>query len=288
MPFASPPPRTPQSGLPPGRDRAAKSALLALLLLAAGAGQAFAQNDNFSFQDLQLNGTFGLQYSNGDYGTTRNTSVLIGLPTLGVETGDFQFNLSMPYMRISGRGLVLFDAAGNPIVVNRRTSLPPAVRTGFGDLNLSATYTVPKDVLDDFEVKLTAGTKLPTASARRRLSTGETDFSLSADISRQFGAWGPFLTVGYLLPGKPAAFKLYNTTSMSAGTSLELSDNLVAVASYDFDSASTPLVAASHELFGSLSWIRDNGLTLTGYGTVGLSTGSPDIGAGLLVSYGLN
>ena len=282
MPFAIS--NTPQCGPPAGP----RSVLLSMALLLLPAGQALAQNDNFSFQDIQLIGTFGLGYSNGNYGTTRNTNVLLGLPTLGVETEDFQFNISMPYMRIAGRGLVLFDAAGNPIVVNRHTSLPPDVRNGFGDLNFSATYTIPEDVLDDFEVKLTAGTKLPTASVRRRLSTGEADFSTSADISRQFGDWTPFVTVGYLIPGHPKTFRLYNTTSISAGTSLELSDNLVAVASYDYDSASTPLVPASHELFGSLSWIRDNGLTLTGYGTVGLSTGSPNIGTGLLVSYGFN
>ena len=37
-----------------------------------------------------------------------------------------------------------------------------------------------------------------------------------------------------------------------------LSDNLVAVASYEYDSADSPLVPAGHELFGSLSWIRDD------------------------------
>jgi hypothetical protein len=194
----------------------------------------------------------------------------------------------MPYMRISGRGLVIFDAAGNPIVVNRRTSLPPLTRTGWGDLNLSASYTIPAANLDGFEVRLTGGFKLPTASTRRRLSTGETDFSFSTDISRQFGKWTPFLTVGYLVPGQPVSYTLYNTTSVSAGSSVELTNNLVATVSYDYDSASTPLVDASHEIFGSLSWVRDNGLTLTGYGTVGLSSGSPNIGMGMLVSYGFN
>ena len=111
---------------------------------------------------------------------------------------------------------------------------------------------------------------------------------MNIDISRQFGTWRPFLTVGYLVPGKPDTYKLYNTTSVSVGTGLELSDSLVAIASYDYDSASTPLVAASHEIFGSLSWVRSNGMTLTGYGTYGLSDGSPDVGLGLLVSYGLN
>jgi hypothetical protein len=39
---------------------------------------------------------------------------------------------------------------------------------------------------------------------------------------------------------------------------------------------------------GSLSYIYNDRLTLTGYGTAGLSSGSPDYGLGFLVSYGLN
>jgi len=266
------------------QPRTCKSGLLALALLLPGGG-ALAQDQDNLFQDMQFTSTFGLGYSNGDYGTTRNTNVLIGLPILSATTDDFKFSVSMPYMRVSGRGLVIFDAAGNPIVVNRRTTLPPATRTGFGDLSFSGTYSVPSSFMDDFQVKVSAGIKVPTASTRRRLSTGETDFTMSMDVTRSFGDWGPFVTIGYLVPGQPTTFTLYNTVSVSAGTSYTISDNLVAVVSYDYDSASTPLVTASHELFGSLSWIREGGMTLTGYGTLGLSTGSPNIGAGLVLSY---
>ncbi|MBV9549955.1 MAG: hypothetical protein JO256_09830 [Alphaproteobacteria bacterium] len=259
-----------------------------LLALALSALPALADDKDIPFQDFQFTGTLALEYSSGNYGTTRNTNVQMALPVLSVETGDFKFSASMPYMRIAGRGLVIFDAAGNPIIVNRRTTLPPIERNGFGDLNLSATYALPPSFLDDFAVKLTVGAKLSTASARRRLSTGETDFGLSLDVSKQFGAWGPFLTAGYLWAGKSTTFTLYNTASVSVGTSYEISDDLVAVVSYDYDSSGDQLVSSSKALFGSLSWVRSDGITLTGYSTVGLSSGSPAFGAGLLLSYGLN
>jgi len=265
--------------------------ILAMALpLALCAAPALGQDASGNFTDFEFTGTFGMEYSNGSYGTTHNTNVEMGLPVLSVETGDFKLTASMPYMRISGRGLVVFDASGNPIVVNRRTSTPADVKTGFGDLNLSGTYTVPSSFLGDFELKLTATTKIPTASTRRRLSTGESDYGVSADLSRQFGAWGPFLTVGYLWAGQPTSttLQLYTTTSASVGTSYTISDKLVAVASYDYDSSGNRLVSSSKGLFGSLSWIRDNGMTVTGYATVGLSSGSPGVGTGLLVSYGLN
>lgn len=262
--------------------------LAVLTLLGLAMSSAFAADKDAPAPDWQLTGTFGLSDSSGNYGTPVNTDVLLGLSTLSVADGNFKFSASIPYMRIAGRGLVVFDASGNPIVINRRTSLPPDVRTGWGDVNFSASYTIPPSVLDDFEIRLTGVTKMPIGSARRRLSTGEYDFGASLDISRQFGIWGPFVTVGYLDLGKPAGFRLYNTTSVSAGTSLMLRDNLVAVASYEFDSADSPLVPAGHQLFGSLSWICNDRITLTGYGSVGLSAGSPDAGAGFLISYALN
>jgi hypothetical protein len=256
---------------------------VAVTLLSSGAKAATGQD-----QDVQLTGTFGVGYSNGGYGTNRNTDVQLSLTTLSLATDDLKFDVSMPYMRISGRGLLVFDAAGNPEVINRRTTIIPDVRTGFGDLNFSATYSIPPAVLDDFEVKLTARIKAPTASERRRLSTGKADFGMSIDISREFGIWGPFVTVGYLVPGKPATYLLNNTVSISAGTSIELSDNLVSILSYDYDSESSPLVGSSKEMFGSLSWLVSKSITLTGYGSAGLSSGSPDVGGGLLVSYGFN
>jgi hypothetical protein len=263
-----------------------------MLVLAAAfflrPGGAMARDMGPPPPDWQLTGTLGITDTNGDYGTPQNTNVLLGLSTLSLANGNFKFSASMPYMRISGRGLVVFDASGNPILINRRGTAASDVRTGWGDLNLSASYTVPSAVLNDFEVRLTGLTKIPTGPSRRRLSTGEMDFGVSVDVSRQFGDWGPFLTAGYLNLGQPPGFTLYNTKSASAGTSLMLSDHLVAVASYDYNSADSPQVPAGHELFGSLSWVRDDRITLTGYGTVGLNAGSPDLGVGLLISYGLN
>jgi len=135
---------------------------------------------------------------------------------------------------------------------------------------------------------LTGRLKIPTGSSAKGLSTGMTDFGLSLDVSKDFGIWGPFVTLGYLFVGQPSGYSLNNTYSVSAGTSIVLNDHLIAIVSYDYDSASSPLVNASQELFGSLSWVFSDTMTLTGYGTGGLSDGGPSIGGGLLVSYKLN
>ena len=255
---------------------------IALGLLMAAAPAAMADDS------VHLSGAFGFGYSDGDYGTNKDTNVLVGLSTFSAKTGNFQFNVSMPYMRISGRGLVVFDAAGSPIIINRRQSLPADVRSGFGDLNLSATYAIPPEVLDDFKVSISARLKAPTASGRRRLSTGEADYGASMDVAHAYGRWQPFATIGYLIPGQPVGYVLKNTFSASTGTSFEISESLVAIASFDYDSASSPLVSSSQELFSSLSWIVNDKITLTGYATKGLRSGSPDVGTGLILAYGFN
>ena len=255
----------------------------------AGSAQAQTRDQGISLDpEWRWTGTVGVTDTNGDYGTPNNTNVLLGLTTLSLSNDSFKFSASLPYMRISGRGLLVFDANGNPIVINRRANGPTDVRTGWGDLTLSASYTIPQAVLADFQVRITGITKLPTSPARRRLNTGEADFGMNVDVSRSFGDWTPFVTVGYLNRGQPAGFTFYDTSSVSVGASYTLRDNLVAVASYDYDSADAPQVVAGHEVMGSLSWIQSDKLTLTGYGTVGLSSGSPDMGIGFLVSYGLN
>jgi hypothetical protein len=263
-------------------------AAAALAVFPAAASKALASDKDVSPPDWQLMGNLGVTYTDGSYGTPVNTNVLLGLSTLSLSNGNFKFSASMPYMRISGRGLVVFDASGNPIVIARRANGPTDVRTGWGDLSLSASYTIPPAVLGDFQVRVTGITKVPTAPSRRRLNTGEADFGMSVDVSRSFGDWTPFVTVGYLNRGQPAGFTFYDTSSVSVGASYVLNEKLVAVAWYDYDSPDAPQVRGGHELSGSLSWIRDDHVTLTGYGTVGLSSGSPDMGVGFLISYALN
>jgi len=270
------------------KSAAAAIALAVAAIVPAGIAQAQIREQSMLDPEWHWTANVGVTDTNGDYGTPNNTNVLLGLTTLSLSNDSFKFSASLPYMRISGRGLLVFDANGNPIVINRRVNGPTDVRTGWGDLTLSASYTIPPAVLADFQIRVTGITKLPTAPARRRLNTGEADFGMNVDVSRTFGDWTPFVTVGYLNRGQPTGFTFYDTSSVAVGTSYMLRDNLVAVVSYDFDSADAPQVTAGHELMGSLSWIQSDKLTLTGYGTVGLSSGSPDVGIGFLVSYGLN
>lgn len=227
----------------------------------------------------------GFDYSSGRYGDPKTTDILVGLTSLGLSWSDFQFAASLPYLTIIGPSFVVVGSGGVPVLVTPRRGSDSTGRSGWGDLNLSATYSLPQDVLDDFDVALTARTKIATADASKGLSTGATDFSFSVDVSRQFDGWGPFVNFGYRVPGKPSFYSFDDAPSFSVGTSYELNDKLVAIASYDFDGSISSSLADAQQLFASLSWLATDDISLTAYAEDGLSSGAPKVGTGILISW---
>lgn len=91
------------------------------------------------------------------------------------------------------------------------------------------------------------------------------------------------MTLGYRIPGDPAGVDLRSGPTASVGASIP-AGKAVAILSYDYARASSRLAEDSHELFGALSSPVSDRFTLTGYGSAGLSQGSPDVGVGLLMT----
>jgi hypothetical protein len=229
----------------------------------------------------QTAGTFslstGVDYSSGDYGLTETTDILVAPLTASYRTDNLRFSATLPYLRIDGAGVVL-GPDGQPLPGVPTTA---GTRSGLGDLSLGATYTLPAERLGGLEVDLGGRVKLPTSKESDGLGTGKTDFSISADFSYPIGAWAPFLTVGYRILGDPEDVELDNSFAVSAGSSLSVG-RTVLIGSYDFMEASSPLADDSHELFAAANRPLTDRVSVTGYGTVGLSDGAPDYGLGLL------
>ena len=229
----------------------------------------------------------GIDYSSGKYGDRQSTDILVGLTSVAVTAGDFQFFASMPYLTITGPAYVVIGAGGVPVLVSPKAGTSSADRSGWGDLNLSAAYTVPSEYLGDFDVAITGRTKIATANSAKGLSTGATDFAISIDVSRQFDIWSPFVTFGYRVPGNPAFYAFNDAPSFSVGTSVQLDENLIAIASYDFDGSISSTLADAQQLFGSISWLFNDRWTFTAYAGAGLSSGAPGVGTGLLINWKL-
>jgi hypothetical protein len=182
-------------------------------------------------------------------------------------------------LNIDGPGGVVVGPDGQPL-----PGVPaiPGSRGGIGDVSLGATYTI-RPAVSGLEIGLAGRVKLPTSPGSKHLGTGKTDFKFSTDISYAVGAIVPFVNLGYRFLGSPPGIDLRDGPTASVGFSAPLGKTVLIV-SYDYARATTRVTDDSHELFGGLSVPVTERFTLTGYGVAGLSKGSPDVGAGLLIT----
>lgn len=225
--------------------------------------------------------TSGVDFSSGKYGLAANTDILV-VPIVGrLTTGDFAFTASMPYIHLKTPGGVVLGPDGTPI-----PGVPSAGGTtsGFGDLNVGAKYNVPSTLVgEDFDLTFGGSVKLPTADASKGLSTGKTDYGATVEAGYTFGNVSPFVELGYRWLGDPSTVDLRDGPTASVGTSVTFGKSSL-IASYDYARSAIATVPDSHELFAGLTAPVGSRLTLTGYGTKGLSQGAPDYGLGLLLT----
>jgi len=257
---------------------------IAALMLLASPACALADDDKAG--DALIFST-GIDYSSGRYGQPQSTDIVVGLSNIALTTGDWRFSGSMPYLSIVGPPYVVIGPDGSLVLVTQKGSANSTARQGWGDLNLGATYTWQPWGADSFEFDFTGNAKIATADASKGFSTGEDDVSFSADVSRQIGSWSPFVTFGYVMPGSPKAYSLNSAPQFSVGTSYQITDAIIATASYDFNGAITQTLSDAQQIFAAGSWVYDDSLTFTVYAEYGLTAGAPNQGTGLLVSWKL-
>lgn len=260
--------------------------LLASAALALAVSHPAAAQQAQALAAAQKNSPFamsvstGVDYSTGDYGLAQDTKILVVPLSARATFGDFAFSATVPYLRIDGPGGVVVGADGQPL-----PGVPsiPGARDGVGDVSLGATYSLHPVPLSGLEIGLGGRVKFPTSAQSQHLGTGKTDVKVSADISYAVGNFVPFVNVGYRFLGDPQGFPLRDGPTASIGASAPIGSSVLIV-SYDYARASSALSADSQELFGGLSVPVTQRLTVTGYGVAGLSKGSPDFGAGLLLT----
>lgn len=225
----------------------------------------------------------GVDYQEGDYGTGQRIGLASIPATVRVRTGRVTLSASVPWQRLEGPGNAVGGGGllGLPIVIDPTRPSARQVRQGLGDARIAAAYTIPAESLGGVSLSLTGQAKLPTASARKGLGTGEADYTAGAEVSTRIGRVQPFAGVGYTIAGDPEAFELRNGLSARAGAALGLSDKVSADLSYGYASSLSPLVPDEQQIGTGLSAAVGPRLTLGVRGSAGLSDGSPDLGAGL-------
>lgn len=221
----------------------------------------------------------GVDYSQGDFGSDVDTSILVVPFSLRANFEGLTLTATVPYLEIDGSTSVIGGGDG-PIITD--PDITEAKRSGIGDVNLRASV----DLVDLGMAELSANgrVKLPTGSKSKGLSTGEVDFAGGLELAATQGVVQPFGEIGYRVLGDPEGFDLQNGIYGSAGAIVLFPGNLVGIASYDYVEASSSTIDDTHSLFGGLVIPASDQLSLTTYGTAGLSESAADWGVGILLS----
>lgn len=235
---------------------------------------AFAGNYTFST---------GAEYTNGDYGSSINTSTLQIPFSLGYIDKQYAWSVSVPYVQISGTEDVIFSGTTrSQKFTNSKTSTVKQTDSGLGDITLSGTYQLKNETKLSPWLAITGKIKLATADENKRLGTGEVDYAAQIEVAKK-ALHGYF---GYKIIGDTSTVS-YNDVSYGAvGITIPVND-WTSVTQYYAEQAAVSGVDNIQELNISFSKSLSDRKKLAVYLIKGLTNSSPDWGAGVRLSYPL-
>lgn len=268
-------------------------AVLAGAAAAATAGSASAQT-------VQVG--VGAEYSTGSYGGTGDTEIYEVPLTFRVRTGDWSFRVRVPFASIEGPGGVVpggvddngGDRSGNSGSGSNGSGggggesdptdpIDPALgevvggvkSSGLADISLSGTYS--HDLGGDNYLDLTGRVTLPTGDKNKDLGTGETDYTVLAEIGHDFDGAGIYAFGGYKIRGGATRS---DGAQFGAGGYFRPVEGVVAGIDAGWSESSINGLDQSADLtaYGSFTLSKDWRLSV--YALTGLTDNAPDFGTG--------
>ena len=261
----------------------------------------------------------GLSYSEGEYGDIESTKVFAAPVSLTYRNSGLKVRVSVPWVKIdgpasliatpegrgggsgsgssdnsgrgsnnsgsgSGGGEVELEDEDDRIDDDDETlTLDDNNRSGFGDVNVSALYSF--DLGGDFYFEPGVKVKLPTASRRKRLGTGEVDVTLSTDLVKDIGDLSLYVHGRRKFAGKPEGSTIRSTWGAGAGASVAVGNGFYVGADYDWQQSAFAGSKASSEVIGWASMRLTNNMRFSLYAITGLNNQSADFAGGGSISY---
>lgn len=217
----------------------------------------------------------GAYYARGDYGEPLDTSIYYYPVSYEASKGKWGFQLTVPYLEVSGPGNVLINIGG---VTQSLASDEVSQSGGPGDTVASLIYRFdPWSARAPF-VDLRVDVKIPTADEVKALGTGEPDTSVQLDFSQAVGDAALFATAGYNWRGKTTLYAgLQNGFFGQLGFSKPITEAVQAGAFYDYRQAASDFAHESHELVPYISWQLDKNWSFTGLSILGFTEASAEV-----------
>ena len=255
-----------------------KPLALALFLVSVGAhGQS--QQGNPISHTLNV----GAYFAQGDYGEPTDTEILYLPLSYQANIGKWGFQVLVPHLSVTGTGNVLVNIGG---VTRAVAGTEEATQRGLGDTVASVSYQLdPWSDRAPF-IDLRLDVKLPTADENKSLGTGEVDYSVQADFSRNWGSNVLFATVGYNFRGESELFTgLEDSAFAQLGFATPVNERVNIGAFYDYRERASLFSAESHELLPYFTWQVTPDWSVTGLLSWGFTDASADTAVQVQLSY---
>lgn len=227
----------------------------------------------------------GLEVASGSYGGDEDIDDLY-IPVTGtIDYGRYAFRVTVPYLSVRGpEGTVVTGPGGEPVPgTGERTT-----NSGLGDVIGSVTaYDVVSNRRLGVTLDLSAAVKFGTADEQKGLGTGETDFTVEADVLKFFDQVTLLGSLGYKVRGDPTGIDLENSLLASLGGTYRFSRQTKAGLIFDYRESSITDRESIRELTAFASRRLGDDWRIQAYVLAGLSDSAPDWGAGLYVKRSL-
>lgn len=234
--------------------------------------------------DLSI--SVGAEYTSGDYGTSSTTHIWYVPVTLKYETNVNMVSLTVPYISVEGKGVVVplgaggMGMGGGARAFRRGTALATSrTDSGLGDVVLTGSHEIAATA--SARVDLTGKIKFGTADDSKNLGTGQDDYAVEVDLAKAYDSNSVYGSVGYQVLGSPPGTTLEDGFYGSLGLAHKLDTARTAGLEFDAQQAVTSGGSAASELTLYLRNAMDKKSKLTAYVLKGLSNGSPDWGIGV-------
>jgi hypothetical protein len=250
--------------------------VIAMVLLLTSTAPALAEGPWWSISGL-------VDYSVGDYGTGKDTTLLYIPFTLGVSPFDWlTLSGTIPYIWQDTQTVVV---TGGGVAVRKKKErlLPTAAssvthtESGLGDVLVKGQYVLLEEQALLPEIRPYLKIKFPTADESRGLGTGEFDETVGVDFSKTFfDRLVGYVTLAYTFVGSPPGEDLRDSFGWSLGAAYGITEPLSVFTFLEGATAISPGEADPLEILFGAEYKLTKELKLTGSVGRGLSNGSPD------------
>ena len=238
----------------------------------------FPVSEACAAEEDSLSMAVGIDYSSGKYGSADTTDIL-SIPVSGMyKSGSWLLKLTVPYIRISGKG----DVLPRGIRTKSTTTTKDATHSGMGDVVAAVTYSVNSIVYSGLVLDLTGKVKFGTTSTL--LGTGENDYIFQVNVYQNIARFTPMVALGYEVLGSPAGVDLNNVVYGLLGGQYKFTSHISGGMTMRISQRFSVIGAEQRELTAYMERILDESVKASVYVLKGFSDGSPDIGFGVLVS----